>query len=573
MNRVTGVKMSVLRLLLIEDSEDDALLLERELERGGYKTDLRRVDGERALEEALSDGDWDMVITDHNLPGFSSEQAMNMVKEVDIDIPVIIVSGSIGEDVAVAAMKTGAQDYIMKGNLHRLVPAIERELREAENRKVSRRAQETIHHMAYHDALTGLSNRHEFENRVKHALHTAEVDNNTHVLIYLDLDQFKIINDTCGHQAGDELLRQLSVLLKDAVREGDCLSRLGGDEFGILLENCTIKRAEFIANKILQMINDFHFIWENKAFTVGASMGVVAIDSHNKSISEVLKNADIACYVAKDRGRNRFHLYRADDNELALRHGEMEWVARIQTALHDDLFVLHKQCISPILKSQVDRTYCEFLIRLPGKNDELILPGAFLPAAERYNLMPAIDRWVIKTVFAFLARKFGNQSGKENKNQYFINLSGASLSDEDFFSYIKKQFTVFDIDPGMICFEITETVAITNLQETVGFIKEIRAIGCKIALDDFGAGLSSFSYLKAIPADYLKIDGNFVRDITHDKMDRAIVESINQIAKVAGLQTIAEFVEDEAILEVIKDIGVDFAQGYGIQVPVPIEED
>ncbi|NOY66781.1 MAG: EAL domain-containing protein [Gammaproteobacteria bacterium] len=565
--------MSVLRLLLIEDSEDDALLLERELERGGYKTDLRRVDGERALEEALSDGDWDMVITDHNLPGFSSEQAMNMVKEVDIDIPVIIVSGSIGEDVAVAAMKTGAQDYIMKGNLHRLVPAIERELREAENRKVSRRAQETIHHMAYHDALTGLSNRHEFENRVKHALHTAEVDNNTHVLIYLDLDQFKIINDTCGHQAGDELLRQLSVLLKDAVREGDCLSRLGGDEFGILLENCTIKRAEFIANKILQMINDFHFIWENKAFTVGASMGVVAIDSHNKSISEVLKNADIACYVAKDRGRNRFHLYRADDNELALRHGEMEWVARIQTALHDDLFVLHKQCISPILKSQVDRTYCEFLIRLPGKNDELILPGAFLPAAERYNLMPAIDRWVIKTVFAFLARKFGNQSGKENKNQYFINLSGASLSDEDFFSYIKKQFTVFDIDPGMICFEITETVAITNLQETVGFIKEIRAIGCKIALDDFGAGLSSFSYLKAIPADYLKIDGNFVRDITHDKMDRAIVESINQIAKVAGLQTIAEFVEDEAILEVIKDIGVDFAQGYGIQVPVPIEED
>jgi len=564
--------MPILRLLLVEDSEDDALLLARELRRGGYEADVHRVDDQQALENALNDGGWDLVITDHNLPGFSSVQAMRIVKEVNLDLPVIIVSGSIGEDVAVEAMKTGAQDYIMKNNLHRLVPAIERELREAENRKSTRRAQETIHHMAYHDALTGLANRHEFENRVEHALHTAKVDNYAHILIYLDLDQFKIINDTCGHHAGDELLRQLAVLLRDAVRESDCLSRLGGDEFGVLLENCSLERAEFIANKILQMIRDFRFSWEDKAFTVGASMGMVIIDSHSQNVSEMLRNADIACYMAKDKGRSRYHIYRADDQELALRHGEMEWVSKIQVALQNDHFELHKQCIVPIDTPDHDGYCCEFLIRLQNENNELVYPGSFLPAAERYNLMPSIDRWVIKTAFAYLANKFGEQSSDKNNHQFFINLSGASLSDKDFFEYIKQQLEFYGLYPGMICFEITETVAITNLQEAVGFIKGIRAEGCKIALDDFGSGLSSFSYLKAIPADFLKIDGNFVRDITHDQMDRAIVESINQIAKVAGLQTIAEFVEDDAILQVIKEIGVDYAQGFGIHMPTPIDE-
>lgn len=558
-------------MLLVEDSEDDALLLGRELSRGGYHSDLHRVDNKELLGRALDENEWDLVITDHNLPGFSSVQAISLVKEVNPDIPVIIVSGSIGEDVAVAAMKAGAQDYIMKDNLHRLVPAIERELREAENRKISRQAQETIHHMAYHDSLTGLSNRHEFENRIDHAISTAETGANSHILIYLDLDQFKIINDTCGHHAGDELLRQLAVLLQEAIRKGDCLSRLGGDEFGILLESCSLERSELIANKILEIVSDFRFMWENKAFTISASMGMVAIDALSKNVSDVLRKADIACYVAKDRGRNRYHLSKIDDSELALRHGEMEWVSKLQIALQEDLFEMHKQCIASISGDDGGRYFCEFLIRLRGDNDELILPGAFLPAAERYNLMPAIDRWVIKTVFEFLVKQFGDQARKDNGHQFFINLSGASLSDKDFFEYIKQQLNIYNLYPGMICFEITETVAITNLQETVGFIKDIRAEGCKIALDDFGAGLSSFSYLKAIPADYLKIDGNFVRDIVDDQMDRAIVESINQIAKVAGLKTIAEFVEDKPILEVIKEIGVDYAQGYGIEMPESIE--
>ena len=562
--------MHALNLLLVEDSEDDALLLIRELNRGGYQVDYERVEDDATLRLALDTDGWDLIITDHNLPGFSSEQAVMTIKENGTDIPVIIVSGSIGEDVAVAAMKMGANDYIMKSNLARLVPAIERELREAENRRDSRRAQDTIHHMAYHDALTGLANRHEFENRLRASIEAAERDDLTHIVIYLDLDQFKIINDTCGHHAGDELLRQLAVVFRDAIRESDCLARLGGDEFGLLLEHCTLERAEQIASEILSLIHDFRYTWDGKTFAVGVSMGIVAIDGGGSTVSDIMRSADIACYMAKDKGRSRFHIYKADDKELAMRHGEMEWVSRIHGALEDELFILHKQDIFPVGCDDDGSERCEFLIRLRDKNDGLIFPGAFIPAAERYNLMPILDRWVIQKVFAYLADKFGDQSSVANSHQFFINVSGASLGDKAFFDYIQQQLNFFSLYPGMVCFEITETVAIANMQESVDFIKGIRSTGCKIALDDFGSGLSSFTYLKAIPADFLKIDGNFVRDIVDDKMDRAIVESISQIAHVAGLLTIAEFVENDEILEQLKEIGVDYAQGFGLRKPEPI---
>jgi len=562
--------MRPLRLLLVEDSEDDALLLLRELQRGEYDVVHRRVDDKEGLREALADGTWDLVITDHNLPGFSSEQALLQVKESEVDLPVIIVSGSIGEDIAVASMKMGAHDYILKNNLTRLVPAIERELREAENRRVSRRAQDTIHHMAYHDALTGLANRHEFENRLQQIIANSDCNIGSHIVIYLDLDQFKIINDTCGHHAGDELLRQLAVLFREAIRESDCLARLGGDEFGLLLQCCTLERAEDIASTILHMIRDFRYTWDGRTFTVGVSMGLVVVDGGRGNVSDILRTADIACYMAKDKGRGRYHVYRSDDKELAMRHGEMEWVSRIHDAFENDRFVLHKQAILPVSLEKQDCQRYEFLIRLTDQEGALIYPGAFIPAAERYNLMPMLDRWVIKSAFAYLAETLGNERGEKNQHQFFINLSGASLGDKVFFDYIQQQLSIYGLYPGMVCFEITETVAISNMQESVDFIKGIRAAGCKIALDDFGSGLSSFSYLKAIPADFLKIDGNFVRDITGDRMDRAIVESINQIARVAGLVTIAEFVENDAILSILQNIGVDFAQGFGLGKPHPI---
>ena len=566
--------MSQLRLLIIEDSEDDALLLVHELKRGGYHIDYCVVDNEADLSDALAeDLSWDMVISDHNLPGFSSEQALLMVNAAGRDTPVIIVSGSIGEDVAVEAMKTGANDYIMKHNLTRLVPAIERELREAENRKLSRRAQETIHHMAYHDALTGLANRHDFEQRLDSAILSAKKASASHILIYLDLDQFKVINDTCGHQAGDELLRQLAVLLRESIREGDGLARLGGDEFGLLLDSCTFERAEALANKILKVISDFRFSWEGKSFIIGVSMGLAVVNEHTSDVSEVMRSADIACYMAKDKGRNRYHIFSLDDKELTARHGEMEWVGKIHTALAEDSFVLYRQCIVPVSDQSNVNRYCEFLIRLRNDDGSIILPGAFLPAAERYNLMPKIDRWVINKAFSYLAQKFGDEATKENDYQFFINLSGASLNDDDFFDYIKQLLQEYGLYPGMLCFEITETVAISNLQEAVEFITDIRSIGCKIALDDFGTGLSSFSYLKAIPADFIKIDGNFIRDIVFDKMDRAIVEAIHQIAGVAGLKTIAEFVENDNIMNSVREIGIDYAQGYGIEMPRSINDE
>ena len=557
-----------LKLLLVEDSEDDALLLIRELKQGGYVPEYLRVDSEEDMYVALGNNDWDIVITDHNLPGFGSGRAIEIVSEQGGDVPVIIVSGSIGEDVAVSAMKAGAHDYIMKNNLKRLVPAIERELREAVNRKVTRQARDTIHHMAYHDALTGLANRHEFKLRLDHAINSAVTEDCTHILVYLDLDQFKIINDTSGHHAGDELLRQLGVLLRDAVRESDCLARLGGDEFGILLEHCSMERAKDIAGKILGMVRDFRFSWDGKSFVIGASMGMVVIDGHGESASDVLKSADMACYLAKDKGRNRYHIYNIDDKEMLLRHGEMEWVSRINQALQNDQFVLYQQGIFPVQPEGSAPKQCEFLIRLDDGNNELVLPGAFLPAAERYNLMPALDRWVIKTAFTYIASKHG--AGDET-HRYFINLSGASLSDKEFFDYINAQIKQSGIMPSMICFEITETAAISSFQEAVEFIKGIRSLGCKIALDDFGSGLSSFSYLKAIPADFLKIDGNFVKDIVADPMDRAIVEAITRIARVAGLETIAEFVENEAIMNEVRSIGVDFAQGYGLHRPEAVK--
>jgi diguanylate cyclase (GGDEF)-like protein len=553
-----------LRVLLVEDSEDDALLLLRELRKGGYAPESLRVDTGADLEAALARGPWDIVITDHNLPGFSSAAALATVKRAAGDIPVIIVSGSIGEDIAVAAMKSGAHDYIMKGNLARLVPAIARELREAETRHAHRRAQETIQHLAFHDVLTGLANRHEFETRLKHAVESVR-HGGRHALLYLDLDQFKIINDTCGHTAGDELLRQLAMLLKQPIRDNDTLARLGGDEFGVLLARCSLDHAQSVAERMLQLIRDFRFTWLERTFNIGASIGLVMIGDATHTLTDLLRAADMACYAAKDKGRNRVHVYHPGDAELARRHGEMEWVGRLNEALAQDRFELHYQRIIALSPAQAAVTHQELLLRLRDADQGLILPGAFIPAAERYNLMPQLDRWVVRRALDCLAAqraRAGSQTG-----MCFINLSGATVSDDEFFRDVSALLRAHDVPPHMICFEITETAAIANLASAIDFIEQAKALGCRIALDDFGAGLSSFSYLKTIPADFLKIDGSFVADMLRDPMDNAIVEAIHRIARVAGLQTIAEFVESGAIRQRLVEIGVDYAQGYGIHPP------
>lgn len=559
-----------LRILIVEDSEDDVILMRRVLSSAGYDADLLRVDTGKDLDLALENHEWDLVITDHNIPGFSSDASLLHVKKFDDSIPVIIVSGSIGEDIAVAAMKSGAQDYIMKNNLVRLVPAIERELREVETRRARKRAEDTIRHMAYHDSLTGLINRAEFERRLKRALARLKEDTHHHALLYIDLDQFKIINDTCGHVAGDELLKQLTVILQKAIRESDTLARLGGDEFGILLENCPINQAKSIATNLIKDVKDFHFAWKHQTFTIGASIGLVMLTETEQSMTEVLSAADMSCYAAKDAGRNRYHLYSEDDSSLIRRHGEMKWVSRIHNALVNDSFMLYQQKMPAVISDSNLQTNYEFLIRLKD-GDDVIAPGAFIPAAERYDLMPALDRWVIASAFESIVEISRTNPSLKNAT-YFLNLSGTSLSDGAFFDFLREQFKEYELNAEQICFEVTETAAITNLASTVEFIKQLKQLGCKFALDDFGAGLSSFSYLKSLPVDYLKIDGGFVRDMLEDPMDAAIVAAVNNIGHVAGLITVAEFVENHEIMHALQEIGVDYAQGYALAKPAPIEE-
>jgi diguanylate cyclase (GGDEF)-like protein/PAS domain S-box-containing protein len=433
----------------------------------------------------------------------------------------------------------------------------------------ARTLSEQLAHQANHDALTGLSNRHAFEERLQQLLETARREKIEHVLCYLDLDQFKIINDTCGHTAGDELLRQLGGWLQHEVRGPDALARLGGDEFGILLERCSVEQAARVTAALQRAIERFRFQWEEKSFNIGVSIGVVSINDASEDMAGVLRMADAACYAAKDAGRNRVHVYREDDTELAKRRGEMHWVGAINQALEQNRFLLYCQPFIPLGRRGDEREGYELLIRLLTEDGAIIEPGAFLPAADRYNISAKLDRWLVASAFEWLSRR---PQYLERVLMCSINLSGSSIGDEKFLKFIVRQFAENDIPSEKICFEITETMAIANLASATRLIKALRELGCRFALDDFGSGLSSFAYLKNLPVDFLKIDGMFVRGMVEDPIDFAMVKSINDMGHVMGKKTIAEFAENDAILASLRKLGVDYAQGYGIGVPRPIEE-
>ncbi len=426
-----------------------------------------------------------------------------------------------------------------------------------------------LSHQATHDALTGLVNRREFERRLAELFAGAKAGPQHHALCYIDLDQFKVVNDTCGHTVGDKLLRQLTYLLKQRVRGSDLLARLGGDEFGVLLAACPLDRALGIAEELRRVVTEFRFTWEGHAFALGASLGVTPITPDSVSPEEIMREADSACYVAKEKGRNRVQVYAPGDVELARRHGEMQWVSRINEALAADRFSLHCQPIAPLTDGR--RRHCEILVRMLDERGELVPPMAFIPAAERYGLMPAIDRWVIRTAFGILGRCEHNRRDPHCA-VYNINLSGASLSDDGLADYVNAQLAAHRLAPRSVCFEITETAAIANLGQATGFIAALKGVGCRFALDDFGSGLSSFVYLKNLPVDFIKIDGTFVKDMTADPMDHAMVQSINHIGHVLGIQTVAEFVESDAIIAQLRDLGVDYVQGYGITRPGPLRD-
>jgi diguanylate cyclase (GGDEF)-like protein/PAS domain S-box-containing protein len=422
----------------------------------------------------------------------------------------------------------------------------------------SRKLNQELMWNASHDPLTRLPNRREFERQLSHAIPKDANDVAAHIILFIDLDQFKVVNDSCGHAAGDELLRQLTALLELQIRKNDLLARLGGDEFGVILHDCSKKKGLQIAEKMRQVAENFRFIWNDKPFRIGASIGVVCI-SERDSVKNYIHHADTACYEAKARGRNRIHLYHQEDG--VVKEAELEWVTRISQAMDKNQFELYVQ---PIICGQsLAVHHYEILIRMVV-DEQIIYPNEFIPPAERYGIMSNIDRWVVSHTFDWLKQHV------DDAPKVAINLSGSCLSDIEFSQFVADQFDDGLVQGHQVCFEITETAAIANISQALSLISNLKELGCSFALDDFGSGLSSFAYLKNFPVDYLKIDGSFVRDMVDDPIDQAMVQAIHQVGKVMDIQTIAEYVENDALIKACQNIGINFLQGYGIGKPVPI---
>ncbi len=435
----------------------------------------------------------------------------------------------------------------------------------------ARRMAEEMSWLASHDPLTGLYNRRAFEEELERMLETARRDGRMHAMLYLDLDQFKVVNDTSGHLAGDELLRQLTRLLPDRLRQSDILARLGGDEFGLLLESCDEEHARAIAEDLRRTIADFNFLWRGQIFNVGVSIGVVVIDAAWPSPEAILSAADVACYTAKEHGRNRYHVYRSEDEEVGGHHQQMQLVSEIREALREDRMQLLGQTIIPLAREDdAGHPHVEVLVRMQDREGRTISPGFFIPAAERYDLMQRVDRWVIRHALKTLSEI--DADVEHGPGRCFINLSGNSLADPDILGFIREQLETFRVPARRLCFEVTETAAISNLETAIELMGSLRRMGCWFALDDFGSGLSSFAYLKNLPVDCLKIDGEFTRKIDVEATDRVFVQAINEVGHTLGLTTIAEFVESAEILETARALGVDYAQGYHITRPRPLAE-
>jgi diguanylate cyclase (GGDEF)-like protein/PAS domain S-box-containing protein len=423
---------------------------------------------------------------------------------------------------------------------------------------------------ATHDELTGLLNRQAFDARLQRALDETRTHDQTHVLCYMDLDQFKVVNDTCGHLAGDELLVRVTNLLQDTLRDTDLVARLGGDEFGVLLPRSPVPAAEQRIRAFHAALQEFRFTWREKTFQIGVSIGVVPITSNFRSVAHLLSAADHACYVAKEKGRNRIQVYQEDDAAFIQRQGEMDWVVRIQETLEKDRFCLFTQSIQPLSERAARGVYFEVLLRLVEEDGVIHLPNDFLRAAERYGLMRSIDRWVIRECIRTLATQ--PHPFLDLLSTCSINLSPVSLGDESFLEFLEEEIARSGVPPAKLCFEITETAAIENFAQAEKLLRRLSGQGVRFALDDFGTGMASYGYLRDLPVNYLKIDARFVKDIVTDPLDRAMVESINQVGQVMGIQTVAEGVPSNAVIQRLRGLGVDYAQGNWISPPRPLTD-
>jgi len=442
-----------------------------------------------------------------------------------------------------------------------------------EQRRLLRR----IEHQAWHDELTGLPNRRAFERALAGAVEDARRRGAAHVLVYLDLDEFKVVNDTCGHAAGDELLRQLSrrlagrlaELLGPASASGDgrwLLARLGGDEFGLLVRDESLRAAAMLAENLQDLVNRYRFQWDEQAFRVGVCIGLAEIDRLCSGVDALLQAADGACYMAKDSGRNRIQVYDFNDPELARRYGAMQWVSRIESALAEDRFLLYAQAIEPLQAPRAGLAF-EVLLRLRDEEGRIAMPAAFMPAVERYHLAARVDEWVIANTLRWLAARSAAEV-----SHCGINVSGHTVGDAAMLARIVAMLDASGVAPGSLCFEMTETAAVAHIAQAEAFIRAVRARGCHVALDDFGSGMASFAYLKQLPVDVLKVDGLFVRQLEHEPVSQAMVRAIRDVAQVMGLHTVAEFAETDAAVGWLRAAGIDHAQGYAIARPRPIDE-
>ncbi len=521
---------SLLLLLLILMVFSIAILLEWIVSRP-----IRRLS---LVSEKLSEGDYDA-----KLPIAHEDEVGHLVKRFDL-------------------MRQALKQY--RYQVEEEIIGHKQTTRELVNQK------ERLAYYATHDSLTGLYNRREFETRLYAAIDRARKDVTEHTIFYIDLDRFKLVNDSCGHLGGDLLLKQISNLIKNHVRGSDTVARLGGDEFAVLLEYCP---ADIAKNTVIQLnksIKKFIFRWQDKTFSVGASIGVSFITENTPGIESILQAVDGACYTAKRQGKNRYHIDKSGEEAIDFSEQKVESVAYLLDALHEDKFVLYVQPFQALDPQADSRLHYEILIRMLGDQEtNLVLPSKFIPSAERYNLMAKIDQWVITSAFKSL-QKIAAFSQKTVALS--INLSGISMSDMELLTFINQQLKIYSINAKNICFEITETTAISDISNAKMLINELKKIGCEFALDDFGSGFSSLAYLKNLPIDYLKIDGEFIREIADDPISEAMVQSIHQIARVLGMKTIAEFVENDVIRKKIEKIGVDYIQGNGIAEPFPISE-
>src|SRR6267378_3184430 len=523
-------------ILIADDDKATRVLLRRVMEREGYKVVAAETGAEAVrLCESVSA---DLILLDYIMPELDGVDACARIRTLERykATPVLMIT-SLDDDASIhRALVCGASDYITKPIL---LPVLRQRVRHL---LASRRAERFMMHLADPAAQ--------------------------HAVMYIDLDQFKIVNNTCGHSAGDQLLRQLAHLLQTTLRKDDLLARLGGDEFGVLLFDCDEEQACQVAEKLRETVAGFRFFWDSRIFTVGASIGVVPIGGDSIPLATVLSAADAACYAAKDSGRNQVQVYRPENEELRRRRTEMSWVNRITRALDDGRFRLRYQPIVALSSCAGPPEHFEMLVSMVDENGLIISPDAFIPAAERYNLMPSIDRWVIDSALRFV----GNLPADAHPLQTCcINLSGSSLTDEQLLPYIQGKLVEYGVSPRLVCFEITETATIANMNRALRLISELRARGCRFALDDFGTGLASFAYLKHLPVDFLKIDGTFVKNIVRDPVNLAIVKATNEIGHALGIKTIAEYVEDAETLEAVRQLGVDYGQGFGIARPKPLE--